>query len=426
MELCVHGLGYIGLATASLFVHNGHEVTGYDTDDRVRRRLERGEPEVTEAELDSYVRDALDSELTVNSHPVPAEYHLICVPTPYDRDAGRADLQYVEAAARNVRPLLRADDVVVLESTVPPGTTAGVVSPILAQSGLEPGSDIGLGYVPETMLPGNAVTELRSNDRILGGIDADSTAAIEELYGTVPTGDLRVAPDATTAEFVKLVQNAFRDVNIAYANTLALIARDYGVDVREAIRLANNHPRVDILRPGPGVGGHCLPVDPLFLGERSDETRLVDAARGVNDRMPGYVADLVAEALGTLEDKTIAILGVAYKGNVDDTRNSPGLEIARILSDPHTAALRIADGGMGATEVRLCDPHVTSPMLELEPLDDALDGADAAILASAHDEFADLDPRHVGSLLDERVLVDPLDLVDSDSWEQHGFELVGI
>lgn len=425
MSVCVHGLGYIGMATASLFANNGYDVVGYDTDPKVRSQIEWGEPDVSEDELESYLQDAVDAGLTVSDEPVPASYHVICVPTPYDSTAGTADLQYVEDASQNISSLLRPNDVVVLESTVPPSTTATVVAPILAQSGLAPGEDVGLGYVPETMLPGNAIAELRSNDRILGGYDPASAVAIKNLYETVPTGTLNIAPDATTAEFVKLAQNAFRDVNIAYANALALIARDYGVGVRDAIELANCHPRVDILNPGPGVGGHCLPVDPFFLGVKSDNTDLIDTAREVNERMPQYVVDRLTEELGPLDDKAIAILGIAYKGNVDDTRNSPGLAIARAIVDADSAARPELDREETAT-LSLSDPHVSNSPLEIEPIPDALEGANAAILATAHDEFNDLSPARVGSLVEDRVIFDPLDIVDSETWAESGFDVLHI
>jgi nucleotide sugar dehydrogenase len=426
MSICVHGLGYIGLATASLFANNGHDVVGYDVDENGRERLERGEPDVSEASLESYTRQALEGSLTVSAEPVPAEYHIVCVPTPRDRDSGGADLSYVVEATETISSLLRPDDVVVLESTVPPGTTETVVAPKLAQSGLEPGRDIGLGYVPETMLPGNAVVELETNDRIVGGFDRASAATVEPLYDDVPTGTLRTAPDATTAEFVKLVQNAYRDVNIAFANSLALLAADHDVPVREAIEMANTHPRVDILNPGPGVGGHCLPIDPHFLGDGSDETELIDTARAVNDSMPDHVVDLLRDALGELEGKTIAVLGIAYKGNVSDTRNSPGLAIGQRLGAEVAHPVSLADGGRPDIKVRFADPKVTDADVELHSVVDALAGADAAVLAAAHDEFASLDPRVVGNLLQRRVVVDPLDLLDGESWGDRGFELVGL
>lgn len=426
MKICVHGLGYIGLATASLFANEGHEVVGYDVDGDVRRRLRRGDPNVAEASLGEYAQRALDGNLTVSDEPEAASYHVICVPTPYDPDRDGADLGAVEAAAENVSSLVRPGDTVVLESTVPPGTTTMVVAPVIGRSGLRPGDEVAVGYVPETMLPGNAVAELHSNDRIVGTLDGTSTESVRRLYESVPTGTLRTAPDATTAEFVKLVQNAYRDVNIAFANSLALIAKDYDIPVRDAIELANSHPRVDILDPGPGVGGHCLPIDPLFLGERSDETDLVDAARAINDRMPRYVVDLLESELGGLEGKSVAVLGIAYKGNVSDTRNSPGLAIGQELGVSVGRAVSLADGGWSGSgvDVRFCDPRVSESEVELQSVVDALRGADAAVLAAGHDEFANLDPRAAGALLDERVVLDPLAVLDREAWVDNGFRFL--
>lgn len=425
MNLCVHGLGYVGLATASLFANNGHDVTGYDVDDGVIEGIRNGEPSISDPEFETYVLDALSSGLTASDRPVSADVHFICVPTPYDYEADRANLTYVEQASAAIGDVLEPDDVVVLESTVPPGTTQKTLAPILSDSGLTPGVDFELGYTPETVMPGNTVTEIRTNDRIVGGVDDDSTATIAALYEDVIDGAVHTAPDATTAEFVKLVQNAHRDVNIAYANMLALVAADYGVDVRTAIDLSNNHPRVDILDPGPGVGGHCLPVDPLFLGQDSEETTLIDCARRVNDRMPDYVITRLEDALGTVRGATIAVLGVTYKGNVSDTRNSPGLAIARRLAG-HTRSERPLPDGGDNLDVRLHDPVATDPTLALQSQTEALDGADAAVIAASHEQFTDLDPERVGELLDQRLVVDPLALLDADRWVDAGFEVVGL
>ncbi|RLM89192.1 nucleotide sugar dehydrogenase [Halobellus sp. Atlit-38R] len=425
MNLCVHGLGYVGLATASLFANNGHDVTGYDVDDGVIEAIRTGEPSISDPEFETYVLDALSSGLTASDRPVSADVHFICVPTPYDYEAGRANLTYVEQASAAIADVLEPDDVVVLESTVPPGTTQKTLAPILSDSDLSPGVDFELGYTPETVMPGNTVTEIRTNDRIVGGVGDDSTATIAALYEDVIDGAVHTAPDATTAEFVKLVQNAHRDVNIAYANMLALVAADYGVDVRTAIDLSNNHPRVDILDPGPGVGGHCLPVDPLFLGQDSEETTLIDCARRVNDRMPDYVITRLEDALGTVRGATIAVLGVTYKGNVSDTRNSPGLAIARRLAG-HTRSERPLPDGGDNLDVRLHDPVATDPTLALQSQAEALDGADAAVIAASHDQFTDLDPERVGELLEKRLVVDPLALLDADRWVDAGFEVVGL
>jgi UDP-N-acetyl-D-mannosaminuronic acid dehydrogenase len=426
MRICVHGLGYIGLATAALFANNGHDVTGFDVDEALVARLQRGDPDVGEPELGAYVGRALSGSLEVRNRPAPADYHVVCVPTPYDSNEAEADLSYVDRAARNIVPELESGDTIVLESTVPPGTTTGRFSAILSESGFEPGEDVGLGYTPETVLPGNTVEELRTNDRLVSGVDGDSVAAIRALYGPVTTGTIHVAPDPTTAEFVKLAQNAARDVQIAYANTLALVADDYDVDVRSAIALANNHPRVDILNPGPGVGGHCLPVDPLFLGRDSDETDLIDCAREVNDRMPRYVTGLLEDALGTLRGRTIAVLGVTYKANIDDTRNSPGLAIARELDGFTTSPPLVGDGGRSDLEIRLHDPRASDPTLDLVPLETAIADADAMVIAAGHDEFTSLDPASVAREMAGRIVVDPVDAVDAARWRRRGFEVVGL
>jgi UDP-N-acetyl-D-mannosaminuronic acid dehydrogenase len=439
--ICVHGLGYVGLATASLFANAGHEVVGYDPSDRVRAALEARHPRVTEPELREFVCRALDGEdegrLTVSDTPVAADFHLVCVPTPFDESTGHADLKFVDSAARNVGRVLRTGDVVVLESTVPPGTTEGAFRETLeAESGLVASTDFGLAFTPETVLPGNTVAELRTNARIVGGIDAGSREAVRELYGTAIEAERVSAPDCTTAEFVKLAQNASRDVQIAFANEMARIAGDYGVDARAAIGLANHHPRVNILSPGPGVGGHCLPVDPHFLKEDSDSVHLVETARRVNDSMPEYVIELLEGAVGPLEGKTVAVLGVAYKGNVDDARNSPGLAIADLLGvalpegiELHGRAVTLAsDGGGHVTHgegvtVRLTDPYVTDDSLDLVSLTAALDGADAAVVTSPHAEYADLDPARVAALGPD-VVVDPFGILVPERWAEADLEVV--
>lgn len=423
MSICVHGLGHIGLATAALFANNGREVTGFDVNDELVTQLQQGEAKIDESELELYVNQAMSDGLDVNTEPIPAEYHLVCVPTPYDADHEQAVLSYVKRAGRTIAEELRVGDTVVLESTVPPGTTRDVFSRMLSEFGLVPGRDFRLGYVPETVIPGNIVTEIRTNPRIIGGIDRVSTDAIVELYEPVTSGPIHEAPDTTTAEFAKLAQNAARDVVIAYANTLALVANDYDVDVRTVIELANNHPRVNILDPGPGVGGHCLPVDPLFLGHGSDETDLVDCAREVNDRMPSYVANQIVDALEGVYDAVVAVLGVTYKGNVSDTRNSPGLAITRQLEGRRTPPRSVTDGGYPNVDVRIHDPHADAPNLDLLPFDEAIADADVMVIAAGHDEFTRLDPERVGEAIDRRVVVDPIALLEREQWANHGFQI---
>ncbi|WP_254535895.1 nucleotide sugar dehydrogenase [Halomarina litorea] len=428
-SICVHGLGYIGLPTAAMLANNGHSVRGYDIDAARVKRLEEGESSIDEPGLDDFVQTAIESgALTVTTEIRPAEYHVICVPTPFDVEQREADLSYVRAASRTVRSELREGDTIILESTVPPGTTDTVIRPIVEESGLVAGDDFGLSYSPETVLPGNILEELRENDRIVGGISEESTTAAIDLYGSFVQGDIHTTADTTTAEFVKLIQNTFRDTNIALANELAKIARDHDIDAREAIRLANEHPRVDIHHPGPGVGGHCLPIDPWFLGQNSDELDLVSTARQVNDGMTEYIVELLRKELGALEGQRIAILGIAYKGNVDDIRNSPGLALARSLQSAGqmTASVVAPDGGKaGASiDIRLNDPHVNDQTLNLRPIEEATDAADAVVIATDHTEYTQIDPRELRERMDGETVLDTKALVDPTQWEAAGLDVV--
>ncbi len=421
-SVCVHGLGYIGLPTAAMLADSGHDVVGYDVDEELLDRLERGEVSIDEPGLDEFVERALAGSLSVSCDAVPAEYHLICVPTPLNGD--RADLSYVEAAGETVATVLREDDTVILESTVPPGTTVDILAPILEGSGLSVG-EFSLAYSPETVLPGNVMAELRATDRAVGGIDETSVERTGELYESFVEGELRTTTDPTLCEFVKLIQNTYRDVNIALANEIAMIAADYGLDSREAIALANHHPRVDLHQPGPGVGGHCIPIDPLFLGQHSENLDLIERARAVNDGMAEYVTDLLETHLGSLAGATVAILGVAYKGNVADARESPGLRLAEVLQTRTRATQTTGSGGgEAAVDVRLHDSHVTDQRFALSPLEEALSGADAVVVATDHDEYRELNPTEVATHLDGEIIIDAKGLLDAAAWEAAGLTVI--
>jgi UDP-N-acetyl-D-mannosaminuronic acid dehydrogenase len=427
MKICVYGIGCIGLPTAALFANGGHNVIGYDVDISVVEQLRCGGPQTTDPALQAFVERALASNLDLSTEAVAADCHVICVPTPYDADARQADLRYVERAGETISTLLRPGDTVILKSTVPPGTTETVLAPVLEQEGLSVRAEIGLAYCPETLLPGNAVRELQHNDRIISGVNTASMKRMYDLYEPLTEGEIRPAPNTTTAEFVKLVQNASRDVEIAFANELAKIARDYGVNARKAIELANNHSRVGILEPGPGVGGHCLPIDPLFLAQGSDHTDLIEHARQVNDGMAEYITELLRLELGSLDRKTVAILGVAYKGNVSDTRNSPGLEVAETIVEGAVDGIEVvADGGSGSVDVRLYDPHVEDQTLDLRSRREALIGADAAVITADHSEFADLTPDHVADWMAGDLVIDTKAVLNEDAWVDSDYRVVGL
>ena len=415
--VCVHGLGYIGLPTAAVLANHDHSVVGYDTSPDITDSLKAGKVEIEEPGLRAFVGQARKSgNLEVSENIVTAEYHIICVPTPITDD-DRANLSYVEAAGETIADVLRPGDTVVLESTVTPGTTVEILGPILEASGLMMGKEFHLVHCPETVLPGNVIHELTANDRLIGGVGEDSYASALELYRTFVKGDI-YQTDATTAEFTKLIQNTYRDVNIALANEIARLSHEYGIDGREAIQLANKHPRVNILSAGPGVGGHCLPVDPYFLLAEGIDSSLIESARRINDGMVDYVIEMIAEKAEGLSELSVAILGITYKGNVSDTRNSPGLRLANEISD------QSIDGR--DVDVRLYDPHVVADHLKLKSLEDALTDADVAVLMTNHDEFAELNPETVGSYLRHRIVVDTMGMLDESEWSSAGFNVTRI
>lgn len=411
-SICVHGLGYVGLPMAAILANSGYPVYGFDVDPEYRSELRRGNPGIDEPDLARFVERALDDGLEIVSGPTEAAFHIICVPTPYDKELDRTDLSYVEAAGEAVVEELQAGDTVILSSTVPPGTTAGRLRDTLEVSGLSASEDFVLGYSPETVLPGNTLSELRENDRIVGTVEGRSADRIVALYDSFISGDIRTT-DATTAEFVKLIQNAYRDTNIAFANEVAKLAHKFGIDSRESIAMANEHPRVDILRPGPGVGGHCIPIDPLFLNHGNDVLMLIETARAVNDGMVGFVGQLLEAALGELDGATVTLLGVAYKGGVSDIRETPSLVLADRLID------------MGVDEVRLSDPYVNSVDSEhdLFSLEESLEGAEAVVLVTDHPEYGALAPDMFADRMRGDVIVDTRAMLDTDRWETAGFDM---
>ncbi len=423
-KICVIGLGYIGLPTASTFATNGIKVIGVDVNQRVVQTLQNGEIHIHEPGLRTLVQAATKSgNLEISDHPEEADAFIIAVPTPFQRSplhASRtteyplADLSYVTAAAEAITPHLRPGNLVVLESTSPPRTTEDIVAPILEKSGLKAGEDFYLAYSPERVLPGQILRELIENARVIGGVNAASAQAGYDLYAIFVRGDI-IQTTATTAEMVKLMENTTRDVNIAIANEFARLSERFGIDVWEAISLANRHPRIDILRPGPGVGGHCISVDPWFLVEAApDLTSLIRTARNVNDAQPAYVVDCIHRASGSLKGKRIAILGLAYKPDVDDLRESPAIEIARLL---------IAAGAdVISYEPFKLDSQI--PGIPAAPsLEAALKGSAILALLVAHTPLKNLNPEDIAALTDARLIVDTVNIWDPDIWEPAGFTL---
>ena len=398
-RVSVVGLGYIGLPTAAVLASAGHDVVGVDVDPAVVELVNRGEVHIVEPDLDGLVRGAvLSGRLRAVHEPEPSDAFVIAVPTPF-KSGHRPDLGFVEQAARAIAPKLRRGNLVILESTSPVGTTEKLAEWLAAARrdlafplAGGPAPDVHLAYCPERVMPGSIVSELVKNDRVIGGLTPGCAARARELYQSFVRGQC-VVTDARTAEMTKLTENAFRDVNIAFANELSVICHEVGINVWEMIALANRHPRVNILNPGPGVGGHCIAVDPWFIVDSAPSSaRLIRTAREVNDGKPQWVLARVDEAVASARrelgrDVTIACLGLAFKANVDDLRGSPALEVTAALADHAGRRLLIVEPFADA----LPAPLAGRPGVELADLETALGAADVVVLLVDHAPFRTVD-----------------------------------
>lgn len=414
--VAVLGLGYIGLPTAALFAKQQINVLGVDVNADLVRDLRDGFVSIVEPGLEHLVRKVLqDGYLDVATSPDASDAFLIAVPTPFKNDAShkkipQPDLSFVEAAARSIAPVLKSDDLVILESTSPVGTTE-LVSQWMSEERSDltfphthgNASDIRVAYCPERILPGNALEELVSNDRVIGGLTQACSERARDLYHLFVRGEC-VVTDARTAELTKLTENASRDVGIAFANELSLICDELGVDVWELIRLANRHPRVDILQPGPGVGGHCIAVDPWFIAASCPErSRLIVEARTINDSKPDWVIQKVLDIVDELKhgntkpaesDLTIACYGLAFKKNIDDLRESPAAAITEAICRRHPGRVLIIEPNIRRLPSKL--KGGTLLQLDNKPIE-----ADVHVLLVDHDEFLALRPES-GVIIDTR------------------------
>lgn len=360
-RISVIGLGYIGLPTAAMFASRKIEVVGVDVNAQTVDTINRGEIHIIEPDLDIVVQATVtQGYLRATTVPEPAEAFLIAVPTPFKGDNHEPDLSYIEAASLAIAPVLKSGDLVVLESTSPVGATMAMANwlaearPDLSFPQDEgEASDIRIAHCPERVLPGKVMQELITNDRIIGGMTRRCSREAALLYKMFVNGDCIIASSPQVAEMAKLTENSFRDVNIAFANELSLISDRLEISVWELISLANRHPRVNILQPGPGVGGHCIAVDPWFIvSSAPDEARLIRTAREVNDSKPEWVLEKVHAAIGsylsanpekTTAEVSLAVYGLAFKPDIDDLRESPALEIARTLSTVHAGPLMVVE-----------------------------------------------------------------------------------
>lgn len=394
MKVCIMGQGYIGLPTAALFSRSHCEVVGVDINEEIIGNLNKGiihieEPGIADIIKKSVKNNTYKASLT----PEKADAFIITVPTPYIIENYSCDLSYVITACETIIPYLEKGNTVIIESTIAPMSTDETIKPIFEKAGFTIGKDLYLAHCPERVLPGRILEELVHNDRIIGGVTPDCSVKASEVYGQFVEGNLMLT-EAKTAELSKCMENTFRDVNIALANELTKICAEIGVNALDVIKMANKHPRVNLHSPGPGVGGHCLAIDPYFIYAKAPETaKIIKLARDTNNSMPEFVCKYVRKIISTGK---IAVLGISYKGNTGDDRESPAYEIiAELESDGY--------------EIAIHDPHIKRD--DLVSLADAIDGADLILILCDHNEFKHPDYELISKKMKKPVIFDTKDII---------------
>ena len=391
----VVGLGYIGLPTALMLAANGVEVTGTDYNRELVETLNKGKTTFKEDGLDELFKEAVKSGIRFSEKYISTDMYIISVPTPYNKASKKIDASYVTAAVKNVLEVCPNGATLVIESTVSPGTIDRFVRPAIEEKGLAVGKDIHLAHAPERIIPGNMVYELKHNSRTIGADEREVGERVKRLYASFCEGEI-VVTDIRTAEMTKVVENTFRDINIAFANELAKICRSDSMDVYEIIRIANMHPRVNILSPGPGVGGHCISVDPWFLvGDYPGLANIILAARKINDGMPEFVLGRIYEIMkkeGITDVSRVGLYGLTYKEDVDDMRESPTLQMLECM-ERHLAGGR----------VKVYDPYIEAEVAanQYHGLDAFLENVDLVVVMVGHEEIQKNEER-----LREKVVLD--------------------
>ncbi|KOR86512.1 UDP-N-acetyl-D-mannosaminuronic acid dehydrogenase [Bacillus sp. FJAT-22058] len=390
-KVCIVGLGYIGLPTAAVLANNGFLVHGVDVNEHAIELINQGQVHIYEPDLENVVKKVVsEGNFSADLIPDNADVFILSVPTPF-KDNHKPDLAFVESATKAIIPYIEPGNIIILESTSPVGTTEKITDWILHERpdlNIDENSpnQIYISHCPERVLPGKILKELIENDRIVGGINKKSTIKTAEFYNKFVEGKV-LQTNARTAELSKLTENSFRDVNIAYANELSMICDDLNIDVWELISLANHHPRVNILKPGPGVGGHCIAVDPWFIVDAAPEnSKLIHTARKVNDSKPHYIIEKVVEIAKNIPNPTIACLGLAFKANIDDLRESPAVEIVKELATIYEQNLFVAEPHIKELPKALRDFKI-----ELTDTVAAIKKADIIVLLVDHDYFKELD-----------------------------------
>lgn len=402
-EICIIGLGYIGLPTAAMFATHGVKVRGVDVKKQICDKINEGLIHIEEPYLADLVKQAvLNGMISCSTATCTSDAFIIAVPTPITKDR-RADLSYVENAGIEIAKVLKKGDLVILESTVSPRCTIDVLAPILEKSGLKAGEDFYLAHCPERVLPGQIIYELENNNKIIGGINPESAEKAKDLYLNFVKGEIFLT-DTVTAELCKLMENTFRDVNIALANELAKICERLGCNAWEVIKYANKHPRVNLHTPGPGVGGHCLAVDPWFIVEAMPEiAKIIELSRQTNDGMPEFIHEKI---LGLVpEGSKVVVLGCTYKPDVDDIRESPVIHLVDLLKNKY--------------DVEIVDPYVREFNKNIYEVSN---NADIIILGVHHKQFRNLNFEVLGKIMKQLILLDTRNYYDRAMVEKFGFK----
>lgn len=407
-KICIIGLGYIGLPTAAMFATHGHSIVGVDVNEVVVNAINQGKIVIEEPYLDIMVQAAVTSgNLRAQTYPEEADVFIIAVPTPITEDK-KADMSYVEQAANSIVPYLKPGNTVILESTSPPGTVYDLLIPILEKSSLKIEDELFVAHSPERVLPGRILVELVENNRIIGGINEKSCEIVKSLYSTFVRGEIFLT-DARTAEMCKLMENTYRDVNIALVNELSIICERLGINVWEVVRICNKHPRVNLHLPGPGVGGHCLAVDPWFIVENNrQDANLIKMAREINDNMPIRVYNKIKKLTQNISNPKVIILGITYKADVDDLRESPILKIIDLLEKDKNI------------EISIVDPHIKNFKYLNNNLFEAVKCADLIVLGVNHQEFKEIDFNMLLKHMRNYIILDTRNM-----WSQKELEALG-
>ncbi len=399
MKICIVGQGYIGLPTAALFAKNGCEVLGVDVNEEIVNKLNQGIAHIEEPGITEAIKNAVEKgHYHASLKPEEANTFIITVPTPYVKEDLSCDLSYVISACNSILPVLNKGNVVIIESTIAPMSTDEVIKPIFENEGYVIGEDLFLAHCPERVLPGQIMEELVNNNRIVGGITPECTRKAADVYRTFVKGEI-IETEAKTAELSKCMENTFRDVNIALANELAKICAEIGVNALDVIEMANKHPRVNLHSPGPGVGGHCLAIDPYFIYAKAPETaKIIKLARDTNNSMPGFVIENTGKILSKIDPDAhkISVFGVSYKGNTDDARESPAFEII--------AGLKSA-----GYEIDIHDPHFDNP--DYKDFDEATKDSSLILILTDHNQFKDLDYETINKNMKTKIIFDTKNII---------------